>query len=130
VCGAWSAARVWRYRTLATADWAGLGDRQGTAPTGRALIDVLEDAEQLADAADEQPLLVDLDPRAGGSWEHDVVPGSHRHLHADVIPPIEPGADGQHDAVLGRRLVAARWNEQPRSAYAIRIKLLDHDTVE
>src|SRR5690242_8051176 len=40
---------------------------------GRRLLDALEDTQQLGQATDEQPLLVDLDPHPGGGREDDVV---------------------------------------------------------
>ena len=49
--------------------------RVAQARVGLRLLDALEHAEQLADAADEQALLVDLDPGAGGGGEDDVVAG-------------------------------------------------------
>ena len=48
---------------------------------GRSL-ERLEHAEDLADAADEQPLLVDLDPDTGGGRKDDVVAGMNRHVDA------------------------------------------------
>ena len=48
----------------------------------------------------------------------------------DVIPPVEPGADREHDPVLGRRLVGARRHDQPGAAHPIGVELLDHDPVE
>ena len=95
-----------------------------------AVLGALEHAEQLADAAHEQPLLVDLDPGAGGSREHDVVAGLDGHRDADVVPPVEARADGEHDPVLRRGLVGARRHEQPRAADPIGVELLDHDAVE
>ena len=68
---------------------------------------LLDHAEQLADAAHEQPLLVDLDPDAGGRGEDDVVADLHRHRDAGRLPPVDAGADRQHDPVLRRRLVVA-----------------------
>ena len=59
-----------------------------------------------------------------------MVTGLDRHPHADVVPPVEPGADGQHDPVLGRRLVGARGHQQPGAADAVGIELLDDDSVE
>ena len=53
-----------------------------------------------------------------------------RHHDPDLLPPVEPRADGQHDPVLGRRLVGARRHDQAGAANAIRIELLDHDPVE
>ena len=59
-----------------------------------------------------------------------MVAARDRHLHADVVPPIEAGADSEHDPVLGRRLVVARRHQQTGATHAIRVELLDHDTVE
>ena len=81
-----------------------------------ALLELLEHAQQLAHAADQQALLLDLDPDARGGREDDVVAGHDRHLHAHAAPPVEPGPDRQHDAVLGRRLVLAGRQQQARAA--------------
>ena len=62
-----------RDRALAPAHRAGLAGRQRLAAAPGAVLDGLEHAEQLADAAHEQPLLLDLDPHAGGGREHHVV---------------------------------------------------------
>ena len=83
-----------------------------------------------ADAADEQPLLLDLDPDARAAGEDHVVAGRDRHLDAHAAPPVEPGADREHDPVLRRRLVLARRQEQPGAPDAVRIELLDHHLVE
>ena len=91
---------------------------------------VRENAEQLADAADEQALLVDLHPGAGGGREDDVVARSDGHSHADVAPPVEPLADGEDDAVLRRRLMRAGWDDQARLAHAVGLELLDDDAIE
>src|SRR4051812_9571368 len=94
------------------------------------LADLFEDAEDLADAADQQALLVDIDPRARRGVEDDVVAGRDRHAHADVVPPVQALADREDDPVLGRRLVGAGRHEQPRAAEALRLELLDHHAVE
>src|SRR5688500_15308347 len=90
----------------------------------------LEDPEELADAADEEPLLVDLDPDAGRRREDDVVAGLHRHLDPGLFPPVEAGTDREHDSLLRRRLVASRRHDQARAADAVRVELLDDDLVE
>ena len=117
-------------RAFAAADRAGLAGRQRTAATAGAVLDGLQDPQQLADPAHEQPLLLDLDPHAGARREHHVVAGSDRHRDPHVIPPVEPGADREHDAVLGRRLLGAGRHEQPGAANPIGVELLDHDAVE
>ena len=53
----------------------------------------LEGAEDLANPADEQALLVHLDPDARRGGEDHVVAGLHRHLDAGVLPPVEARAD-------------------------------------
>src|SRR4051794_23083152 len=83
----------------------------------------LEHAEQLAHPADEQALLVDVHPGAGRRREDHVVARLDRHLDADVLPPVETRPDGQHDPVLGRRLVRAGRDEQPRLAHAVGLEL-------
>ena len=119
-----------RDRALAPAHGAGLLRVKRATATCRAPLDLLQDAEQLTDAADEQPLLVDLDPRARRGGEHDVVPRLDRHPHAHVVPPVQAGPDGEHDPVLGRRLVGARGHEQPGPADPVGIELLDDHAVE
>jgi hypothetical protein len=94
------------------------------------VLDALEDPEQLADATHQQPLLVDLDPGARGGGKHDVITRLDGHLHADVIPPIEARADRQHNALLWRRLVGARGNEQTGAPHPVGVELLDDDPVE
>ena len=59
-----------------------------------------------------------------------MIAGRDWHLDAGLRPPVEPGADGEHDAVLGRRLVGARRHDEPRLANPVRLELLDHDAVE
>ena len=59
-----------------------------------------------------------------------MVAGLDRHPHADVVPPVEPGADREHDPVLGRRLVGAGRHEQAGAADPVGVELLDHDAVE
>jgi len=59
-----------------------------------------------------------------------MVAGSDRHLYANVIPPIEARANRQHDPVLRRRLVGARWHEQSGASHPVRIELLDDNAVE
>src|SRR4051812_2065751 len=90
----------------------------------------LQHAEQLAHPADEQALLVDVHPCARGRREHHVVARLDRHRHADVLPPVEPGADRQDDPVLGRRLVRAGGHEQPGLAHAVGLEFLDDDAIE
>src|SRR4051795_690635 len=87
----------------------------------------LEDAEQLADTADEQALLVDLDPRTRARREDDVVAAPDRHADARVLPPVQPRPDGEDDPVLRRRLMRARRHKQARLADAVGLELLDDD---
>jgi hypothetical protein len=47
-----------------------------------------------------------------------------------VIPPVEPGADREHYAVLGRRLLGAGGHEQAGAADPVGVELLDHDAIE
>jgi hypothetical protein len=88
------------------------------------------DAKKFADAADEQTLLVDLDPGTGRRREHDVITAVDRHFDADVVPPIEARADREHDPVLGWRLVVTGRNQKAGATYPIRVELLDHDSIE
>src|SRR3954454_3252586 len=92
--------------------------------------DLFEDPEDLADTADQQALLVDVDPRAGRGMEDDVVAWGDRHAEADVLPPVLALADREHDPVLGRRLVGAGRDEQPGAAEPLGLELLDDHAVE
>jgi protein-S-isoprenylcysteine O-methyltransferase Ste14 len=96
----------------------------------RRLAHLFEHAEDLADATDQQTLLVDLDPRTGRGGEDDVVAGGDRHPDADVLPPVQALADGEHDPVLRWRLVRAGGHEQAGASEALRLELLDHDAVK
>ena len=103
------------------------GDRRAVpvAQRGR-----LEHAEQLGHSADQEPLLVDFDPGPGGGGEDDVVAGLDRHLDPGARPPVQAGPDREHDPLLGRRLVGAGRDHQPRAPHPVLIQLLDHDLVE
>ena len=90
----------------------------------------LQHAEQLADAADEQALLLDLDPDAGRRGEDDVVAGADRHVQALRLPPVDARADRQHDPVLGRRLVVAGRHDEAGAPDPVGIQLLDDHPVE
>jgi hypothetical protein len=59
-----------------------------------------------------------------------VVAGPDRHLDARLAPPVEAGADREDDALLRRRLMAARGDDQARAPDAVLVELLDHDLVE
>ena len=59
-----------------------------------------------------------------------MIAGPDRHRDPDVLPPVEPRADREHDAVLGRRLFGAGRHDQAGPANPIGIELLDHDAVE
>src|SRR4051794_8582020 len=96
----------------------------------RVVGELLEHAEQLAHAADQQPLLVDLDPRARAGREDDVVARPDRHPDPCALPPIETRPDGEDDPVLRRRLVRSGGHEQPRLADAVGLELLDDDAIE
>ena len=103
---------------------------QRLAAASGAVLDAFKNPEQLAHPAHEQSLLVDLDPCARRRGEDHVVPRLDRHRNADVIPPVEPRADREHDAVLRGWLIRARGNEQSRPPYAVGIKLFDDDPVK
>src|SRR4051794_12324644 len=90
----------------------------------------LEDAQELDHPAHEQALLVDLDPNPGGGGKHHVVTGLHRHLDPGLLPPVEPGADGEHDPLLGRRVVGPGRYDEPGPAHPVLIELLDHHLIE
>ena len=72
-----------------------------------------EHAEQLPDAADQQPLLVDLDPDPGARREDDVVARADRHLDPGLGPPVEAGTDREDHPLLGRRLMGAGGTTSP-----------------
>ncbi len=94
------------------------------------VLDLLEHAQQLTHPADQQPFLLDLHPSAGGGWKYDVITRTDGHPNPDVIPPVQAGADREHDPVLRRWLVRARWHEQSGAPDTIRIELLDDDSVK
>jgi hypothetical protein len=119
-----------RISPLATADRAGFAGPEGASTARRTILSGLEHTEKLADPADKQPFLVDLDPRSSGCGENDVITGLDGHAHADVVPPVQTGSDRQHDPVLWRRLVGARGHEQPGTADPIGVQFFDHNAVE
>src|SRR4051812_11703005 len=85
-------------------------------------------AEDLAHAAHQQALVLDLDPYAGRAREHDVVAGRDGHLEVrDVGRAV---ADGEHDALVGGQVVRPLGDEQARLAHAVGLELLDHDLLE
>jgi hypothetical protein len=100
------------------------------AAASRTFVGLLQYAEELAHAADEKPLLLHLDPGSGGGRKDDVIAGLDWHAHADVIPPVQAGTDGEHDALLGRWLVGAGRYHQARPAHPVGIELLDDHTVK
>src|SRR5206468_5330529 len=89
-----------------------------------------EDTQQLGHPTDEQSLLVDLDPRTGRRRKDDMVSRTDRHLQAGRRPPVDSRADREDDPMLGRWLVGAGGDDDPRAAEAVRLELLDHDPVE
>jgi hypothetical protein len=90
----------------------------------------LEHSEELDDAADEEALFVDLHPDARRCRKDDVVARLDGHLDAGLLPPIQAGPDGEDDALLRRRVVRSRRDDEPGSAHPILIELLDHHLVE
>ena len=74
---------------------------------------MLEHAQKLTYATDEQSFLIHLDPGTGRRREDDVVAALYGHLNPNVVPPVEPWANGEHDPLLRRRLVGPRGHEQP-----------------
>ncbi len=52
------------------------------------------------------------------------------HLHADVIPPVQPGSDREHDPVLWWRFVVAGWNQKTGAAHPVRVELLDDNSIK
>ncbi len=87
-------------------------------------------AEQLADSADQQSLLLDLypDPRRGR--KDNVVAWRDGHLHTGRLPPVNAEANRQDDPVLGRGFVIAWRYQQAGAAEPFRFQFLDHDAVE
>ena len=69
-------------------------------------------------------------PSARGGREHDVVARGDGHRDARRLPPVDPGPDRQHDAVLRRRLVRAGRHDEPGLADPVGLELLDHHAVE
>src|SRR3954454_3211274 len=101
------------------------------APSRRdRLLDLLEHAQQLAHAAHEQPLLVDLHPRPRRGREDHVVARLDGHRDVRALPPVQPGPDGEHDPVLRRRLMGTGGDEQAGLADPVRLELLDDDAIE
>ena len=87
-------------------------------------------AEQLADPADQQPLLLDLYPNTSRGWKDDVVAWRDGHLHTGRLPPVNSEANRQDDPVLGRGFVIAWRYQQAGAAEPFRFQFLDHDAVE
>ena len=87
-------------------------------------------AEQLADPADQKPLLLDLypDPRRGR--KDNVVAWRDGHLHTGRLPPVNAEANRQDDSVLGGWFVIAWRYQQAGAAEPFRFQFLDHDSVE
>lgn len=52
------------------------------------------------------------------------------HADADVLPPVEAGADREDDPLLGGRVVASGRDDETGPADPVLIELLDHDAVE
>ena len=96
----------------------------------RAILDALKDAQQLPDPADQESLLIDLNPGSRRGREDHVIAWLDGHLDPDVVPPIESRANRQHDSVLGRRFVGAGRDHETRAANAVGIELLDHNAIE
>ena len=124
------AAEALCERALAPAHRARLAGSETLAATPWAVLDRFEHAEQLTHAADQEPLLVDLDPHAGGRRKHDVIAGPDRHRDPDVLPPVQSGPDREHDAVQRWRFLRARRHDQPGTSNPIGVELLDYDAIE
>jgi PPOX class probable F420-dependent enzyme len=88
----------------------------------------LDDAEDLAHAADEQPLLFELDPDAGRAREDDVVARADRHPEVGELGRAL--ADGEDDPLVRRKVVRALRDDEARAAHPVGLELLDHDLVE
>ncbi len=87
-------------------------------------------AEQLADSADQQSLLFDLDPNTSRGGEDDVVAWRDGHLHTGRLPPVDAEANRENDPVLWRRLIVTRGNEQARATESFGFKFFYDDPVE
>jgi len=59
-----------------------------------------------------------------------VVARLNGHLHAGLLPPVEPWPHREDDALLGRRVVRPSGDDEARSAHPILVELLDHDLIE
>ena len=111
----------------------GGGEDESEVEGGRATRDAVPRSRARRGArhsADEQALLVDLDPGARRSVEDDVVAGLDGHPDADVLPPVEPRPDREDDPLLRRRVVAARRDDEAGAPHAVGVELLYHDAVE
>ena len=87
-------------------------------------------AEQLADSADQQSLLFNLDPDTRRGGEDDVVSGRDGHLDAGRLPPVNAEPNRENDAVLWRRLIVTGSDEQARATESFGFKLFNDDPVE
>ena len=90
----------------------------------------VEHTEQLGDPADEQALVIDINPGAGLGRKDHVVAGLDWHPHPCGLPPVDALADRQNDAVLGWRLGGAGRNDEAGLAHHSRLELLDHNPVK
>jgi hypothetical protein len=59
-----------------------------------------------------------------------MVAGLDGHRHTDVLPPVQPRAHRQDDALLGRGVVATGRDDESGAANPVLVELLDHDAVE
>ena len=87
-------------------------------------------AKQLADPADQQSLLFNLDPDTSRGRKDNVVAWGDGHLYTGRLPPVNAEANRQDDSVLGRGFVIARRYQQAGAAEPFRFQFLDHDAVE
>ena len=90
----------------------------------------LQHPQQLHHPADQQSLVVDLHPGAGGGGEDDVVAGLDRHLDPGRFPPVHPFPHSQDDPLLGRGLGGAGRDDQAGLPHSVGFELLDYDLVE
>jgi hypothetical protein len=93
-------------------------------------LDRLQYAEKLGHPADQQALVIHIDPGPSVCREYDVVSGTDRHAHAGGFPPVNPLTNCEHDAVLRWRFGGPLGYHEPRLPHPLGLEFLDHYSVE
>ena len=87
-------------------------------------------AKQLADPADQQSLLFNLDPDTSRGRKDNVVAWGDGHLYTGRLPPVNAEANRQDDSVLWRRFIVTGSDEQARATESFGFKFFNDDPVE